>query len=107
VISDKGHEIWNVSEERGIENILLVGVHTNMCVLRRTFGLRNWAKYGKNVMLVRDLTDSIYNPERPPYVDHFTGTDLVVEHIEKYVCPSIISTEITGEPPLKFDADIR
>jgi nicotinamidase-related amidase len=107
MISDKGNEIWNVFEERGIENVLLVGVHTNMCVLRRTFGLRNWAKYGKNIMLVRDLTDSMYNPEKPPYVDHFTGTDLVVEHIEKYICPSTISTGITGGRPFRFDADTR
>ena len=107
VISDKGDEIWNVFEERGIENVLLIGVHTNMCVVRRTFGLRNWAKYGKNVMLVRDLTDSMYNPQMPPYVDHFTATDLVVDHIEKYICPSTISTGITGTPPFKFDADIR
>ncbi len=107
VISDKGDEIWNVLEERGIENVLLVGVHANMCVLRRPFGLRNWAKHGKNVMLVRDLTDSMYNPEMPPFVDHFTGTDLVVEHIEKYICPSALSTGISGTPPFKFDADIR
>lgn len=107
VISDRGDEIWNIFAECGIENVLLAGVHTNMCVLSRTFGLRNWARYGKNVMLVRDLTDSAYNPKMPPHVDHFTGTDLVVEHIEKYVCPSTISTGITGVPPFRFDADIR
>jgi hypothetical protein len=88
-------------------NMLLAGVHTNMCVMRRTFGLRNWAKHGKNVMLARDLTDSMYNPQMPPYVDHFTATDLAVEHIEKYVCPSTISIGITGTPVFRFDADNR
>ena len=51
---------------RGIKNVLLVGVHVNMCVVGRPFGLRNWVKYGKNAFLVRDLTDSMYNPAMPP-----------------------------------------
>src|SRR5262249_47193368 len=32
-ISDKGDEVWNVLEERGIKNVILAGVHVNMCVL--------------------------------------------------------------------------
>ena len=59
-----------------------------MCVLGRPFGLRNLAKAGKNVVLMRDLTDTMYNSRQPPQVNHFTGTDLIVEHIEKYVCPT-------------------
>src|SRR5262249_10976428 len=60
-VSDSGVEIWNLLEERGIQNVLLVGVHTNMCVLGRPFGLRQMAKNGKNVVLVRDMTDTMYN----------------------------------------------
>ncbi|MFT6182333.1 MAG: hypothetical protein ACJA1W_004706, partial [Akkermansiaceae bacterium] len=26
---------------------------------------------------MRDMTDTMYNPQMPPGVDHFTGTDLV------------------------------
>src|SRR5262245_11107506 len=88
-ISDSGKEIWNLMEARGITNVLLMGVHTNMCVVGRPFGLRQMAKNGKNVVLVRDMTDTMYNPARAPYVSHFTGTDLIVEHIEKWVCPTI------------------
>ncbi|GAH74071.1 unnamed protein product, partial [marine sediment metagenome] len=40
-ISDSGVEIWNLLEHRGIDNVILMGVHTNMCVLGRPFGLRN------------------------------------------------------------------
>jgi len=39
-ITDKGDEIWSILEKRGIKNVILVGVHTNMCVLGRPFGLR-------------------------------------------------------------------
>jgi nicotinamidase-related amidase/type 1 glutamine amidotransferase len=107
LISDNGIEIWSCLEQRGINNVILVGVHTNMCVLGRPFGLRQMAKNGKNVVLVRDMTDTMYNPERWPYVAHFQGTDLIVQHIEKYVCPTITSDQILGGAQFKFKEDIR
>jgi nicotinamidase-related amidase len=104
-ISDSGVEVWNMLEERGINNVMLVGVHTNMCVLGRPFGLRQMAKNGKNVVLVRDLTDTMYNPKRWPYVSHFEGTRLIVEHIEKYVCPTITSDQLLGGKEFRFNGD--
>ena len=104
-ISDSGIEIWNLLEARGIRNVLLVGVHTNMCVLGRPFGLRNMARNGKNVLLVRDLTDSMYNPASWPYVNHFRGTSLVVEHIEQRVCPTTTSDQLLGGEPFRFKGD--
>ncbi len=106
-ISDNGEEIWSVMEQRGIDNVILVGVHTNMCVLGRPFGLRQMAKNGKNVVLMRDMTDTMYNPARKPYVSHFTGTDLIVEHIEKWVCPTITSDQIIGGETFVFKNDKR
>lgn len=106
-ISDSGVEIWNLLEQRGIKNVVLCGVHTNMCVLGRPFGLRQLSKNGKNVVLLRDMTDTMYNPARWPYVNHFQGTELIVEHIEKFVCPSITSTDITGQPAFRFAQDRR
>ena len=35
-----------------------------MCVLGRPFGLRQMAKNGKNVVLMRDMTDTMYNPAK-------------------------------------------
>ncbi len=106
-ISDSGAEIWNLLEQRGIKNVILMGVHTNMCVLGRPFGLRNMARYGRNVVLMRDLTDTMYNSRMRPFVSHFTGTDLVVEHIEKFVCPTITSTVLTNQQPFYFRNDKR
>jgi nicotinamidase-related amidase len=105
-ISDSGVEIWNLLEERGIQNVILMGVHTNMCVLGRPFGLRQMAKNGKHVVLMRDLTDTMYNPARWPYVSHFRGTDLIVEHIEKFVCPTITSNQILGGEPFHFKNNV-
>ena len=106
-ISDSGEEIWNLLDSRGISNVMLMGVHTNMCVLGRPFGLRNLSRSGKNVVLVRDLTDTMYNSRQWPYVSHFEGTNRIVEHIEKFVAPTILSTELTGRPPFKFLPDNR
>ena len=106
-VSDSGVEIWNLLEHRGINNVIIMGVHTNMCVLGRPFGLRNMARYGKNVVLMRDMTDTMYNPRMRPVVSHFTGTDLIVEHVEKYVCPTVTSTIFTGKPQFTFKNDHR
>ena len=86
---------------------MLMGVHTNMCVLGRPFGLRQLARHGKNVVLVRDLTDTMYNSRSWPYVSHFEGTNRIIEHIEKYVCPTITSTDLTGQPAFAFQPDDR
>ncbi|PHS01799.1 MAG: nicotinamidase [Blastopirellula sp.] len=106
IISDNGNEIWNAMEQRGIKNVVLVGVHTNMCVLGRPFGLRQMAKNGRNVVLMRDMTDTMYNPARKPYASHYRGTDLIVEHIEKYVAPTITSDQVIGGKPFAFKWDV-
>ena len=106
-ITDSGLEVWRLLAARGIENVILVGVHTNMCVIGRPFGLRNLRRAGKTVVLVRDLTDTMYNSRRRPFVPHFTGTDLVVAYIERYVCPTISSADITGKGAFRFKNDAR
>ncbi len=106
-ISDNGVEIWNLLESRKINNVILLGVHTNMCVLGRPFGLRQMAKNGKNVVLMRDMTDTMYDPSKWPCVNHFTGTRLIIEHIEKFVCPTITSVDFLGGEPFRFSRDRR
>lgn len=94
-ISDNGQEIYNFCAQEGIKNIVLMGVHTNYCILARPFGIRQQLKLGKNVVLARDLTDALYDPREPPFVSHARGTEIVVEHIERYLCPSILSADLT------------
>jgi len=101
-ITDNGQETWNLLAERGIDNVILCGVHLNMCVLGRPFAIRQMVHVGKNVALVRDMTDTMYNPDKPPKVSHYAGTELVIEHIEKFWCPSFTSTDITGKPAFHF-----
>ena len=94
LISDKGAEIYSYLQHQGIEQVLIMGVHTNMCVLNRSFAIKQMVKWGVNIALVRDLTDTLYNPAMPPYVSHDEGTRLVVEYIEKFWCPSVLSTDL-------------
>jgi nicotinamidase-related amidase len=93
-VSADGQEIYNLFELRGIRNVMLTGVHTNMCVLGRSFGIRQMVMLGKNVVLVRDLTDGLYDPRKPPHVSHDQGVALLVGHIEKYWCPTILSSDL-------------
>jgi hypothetical protein len=91
--------------QRGIENVIVCGVHLNMCVLGRPFAIRQLVRQGLHVALVRDLTDTMYNPERPPYVSHFQGTRLMIGHVEKYWCPTIASTALLGGEEFRFRGD--
>lgn len=106
-ISDQGKEVWNILQSRGISNVILAGVHTNMCVLGRPFGLRRMAQGGKQVVLLRDMTDTMYNPAAWPYVSHFSGTDLIIDHIERHVCPTITSDQLIGGESFRFASDQR
>ena len=105
-ISDNGAEIYRLLTQRRIANIVVMGVHTNMCVLGRSFGIRRMVTLGKNVVLMRDMTDCLYNPRRPPFVSHAQGTELIIQHIETYWCPSITSDQIVGGAPFAFDDEI-
>jgi len=95
-ISDNGQEIYNFLQQQGIRQVLIMGVHTNMCILNRSFGIKQMVKWGVNIALVSDLTDAMYNPAMPPYVSHNEGTQLVVGYIEKFWCPTISSEDLLG-----------
>jgi len=106
-ITDNGQETWNLLTQRKIDHVILCGVHLNMCVLGRPFAIRQMVKLGMKVALIRDMTDTMYNPDHPPGHTHFDGTDRVVEHVERYWCPSFVSTDITEKPAFRFKADKR
>lgn len=94
VISDSGKEIYNVLHERGIDTVFFMGVHANMCILNRTFGIRQLTRWGLRCILVRDLTDAMYDSRSRPFVSHAAGTELVIEYIEQHYAPTATSTEM-------------
>jgi nicotinamidase-related amidase len=93
--------VFNLLEERDIGDVILMGVHANICVLSRDLGIRQLVRVGKRPVLVRDLTDSFH---RHP-AGHLAGNRMVVEHIERYWCPTVTSAELVGGEPFQFSAD--
>ena len=78
-----------------------MGVHTNRCIMTRSTGIRQMVYAGMDVLFCRDLTDSYHrDPGR-----HFEGREKIIEHIEKYWCPTITSEQFTGVKPFRFKDD--
>ena len=92
----EGGRVYACLQAGGIDRLLILGVHTNMCVLHRTFAIKQMSRWGVPMALLRDLTDTMYSPARPPYVSHDEGTRLVVEYAEKFWCPSLDSGDLPG-----------
>jgi nicotinamidase-related amidase len=103
IVTDDGQEFYNVLEERGIADVLLMGVHLNICVLSRPYGIRQLAYWGKRPVLCRDLTDSFHRDAR----GHFWGTRQVAAYIERRWCPTVTSDQLVGGEPFRFASDDR
>ena len=97
-ITDDGQEVFNLLEHRGINDVVVTGVHTNICVLSQPFGIRQLVYVAKSPLLCRDLTDSFHRDDG----GHAEGTELVVAHIERHWCPSITSDQLVGSTPFRF-----
>lgn len=99
-VSADGQEVYNLLRQRGIQHVVIMGVHTNRCVLGRPFGIRQMVYLGKDVVLCRDLTDSYH---RDPG-QHFQGLEEIIRHVERNWCPTILSTSLSGKPAFQFQA---
>jgi nicotinamidase-related amidase len=64
LISSSTDEIYSLLADKGITNIIYMGVHTNMCVYGKPGALSFMWQAGFNCLLARDLNDAItqYNP---------------------------------------------
>jgi hypothetical protein len=101
----EGTEVYNLMKQRGLSRAIIMGVHTGMCILDRPFGIKRMTHAGIEMLLLRDLTDAMYSPKDPPYVNHFAGTRLIIEHIERYWCPTFTSDQLIGGKPFAFNGD--
>jgi hypothetical protein len=101
VVTDDGQEFFNVLEERGITDVLVMGVATNVCVLSRPYGIRQLVYWGKRPVLCRDLTDAFHRDPR----GYRWGTEQVVAHVERCWCPTVTSDQLVGGEPFRFAAD--
>ena len=89
--------------------MLYCGVATNMCVMARGTAIVASKSKGLEALLLRDLTDTMYNPELPPYLEtHEAGTQLFINFLEKDFTDvelpeerleSTFKTGFSGSPP--------
>merc|ERR1712159_933060 len=81
-------ELINVIRDRGIKNLVYMGVHENLCIMDRAFAVLKVVSWGwgpSNCAIMRELTDVFYNPADPPYVSHVEGTLLQTAWLEKFL----------------------
>lgn len=78
----------------GIATLVIMGVHTNFCVLHRTFGIKSMTRWGIRCILARELADALQNPAMPPYVTHDEGTELVVQYMERHWWPTVLGADL-------------
>ena len=106
-ITDNAEAIY-LMRQRGIDRVIVMGVHANICVLRRPFAVRQLCAQGFEVAVMRDLTDSMHDSGSPPEgLDHFRATERIVEHIEKFWCPTVTSQDFLGGAAFAFRGDPR
>lgn len=97
-VTDDGEELLALLEEGEIEDVVVMGVHANRCMLGRPYGIRQLVYWGKKPVLCRDLTDSYHRDPR----GHSTGNEDMISHIERYWCPTLTSDQLVGGAPFQF-----
>lgn len=91
-VTDDGEELLALLEDGKIEDVVVMGVHLNRCVLGRPYGIRQLVYWGKRPVLCRDLTDSYHRDPR----GHLWGNEQMIAHVERYWCPSVTSDQLVG-----------
>lgn len=75
-----GQQLHELLEERRILHLLFAGFATNWCVLGRDYGIRSMARYGYNIVLLRDATTGV---EFPDTYDNLFTTEIAIREVEQ------------------------
>lgn len=86
---DTQAEVYALCVRYGLTHLVYMGFHTQVCLLGKSMGLRAMKSAGLECVLARDMTDAHpgYDPSRDFTPD--LNTEMVVEHFEKYLSPTI------------------
>ena len=76
---ETGTQLHELCRERGILHLVYAGFATNWCILNRDYGMRAMARYGYNLILLRDATMGV---EFPDTVDECFATELAIREVE-------------------------
>jgi nicotinamidase-related amidase len=97
-VTDDGDELYALLAGRTIDDVVVMGVHLNRCVLGRPYGIRQLVYWEKRPVLCRDLTDSYHRDLR----GHLAGNEEMIAHVERYWCPTVTSDQLVGGAPFQF-----
>ena len=97
-VTDSGEDLLALLEDRRIEDVIVMGVHLNRCVLGRPYGIRQLVYWGKRPVLCRDLTDSYHRDPR----GHLHGNEEMIAHVERHWCRTLTSDQLVGGAPFQF-----
>ncbi|RKU34865.1 hypothetical protein C6496_18505 [Candidatus Poribacteria bacterium] len=75
-----GQQLHELLEERHILHLIFAGFATNWCVLGRDYGIRSMARYGYNIVLLRDATTGV---EFPDTYDNLFTTEISIREVEQ------------------------
>ena len=100
-VTESGDELLALLTARAIDDVIVMGVHLNRCVLGRPYGIRQLVYWGKRPVLCRDLTDAYH---RDPH-GHEWGNEQMIAHVERYWCPTVTSDALAGGAPFRFRED--
>lgn len=84
-------KVYYILQAKSIRNVIVTGIHLNACVLSRPYGLIQLKEHKYNVLLARDLTDSIHLSR---YLSHDDGIKKFIDYVEKYICPTFSATSM-------------
>ena len=81
--------LYSLCRQRGLTHLIYMGVHTQVCLLGKSIGLRNMTRAGFTCILARDLTDAHgkYDPVTGYTPDRMTAE--VVAHFERHLASTI------------------
>ena len=97
-LSDSAREIVGFLRANGLRHVVLTGVHTNECLLKRPFGARGLRAAGFDVALARDLSDVLHDPHALPRRSHAWARESMMHHFEAHVAPTLSASRDLTRP---------
>lgn len=93
IISSDGRQIYGYLLTRGVDTLFYVGTHANTTLVYRSYGMQQMYEWGMECVLVRDLTDILFNPAADPPMSHEAALQKVIEHLEMHLVSTIAHRE--------------
>lgn len=72
------------------KNIIYMGVHANICLLKRPMGIIKMKEQGYNCLLYKEYTDVMFSTAKVNEMSEEEVRNKIYDLIEYYFCPSII-----------------